>query len=172
MLNMNRKYKNSQKTMNHSSSKTDTTKNKLSAGFSLIELMIVVAIIGVIASTSISAYSSYTVRANRSDAQDALTEVMFQMERFYTRNRIYTLVLDNAGGGLNLTSTLSRNGMYNLAAVACPNGAPITRCVEIQATPTLGLGARQTFIFGLDSRNQRRTYNPDGSLLRNDWNVP
>jgi len=59
-------------------------------GFTLIELMIVVLIVAVIAAVAVPAYSDYIIRSNRADAADQITAVMFQQERFQTRNRIYT----------------------------------------------------------------------------------
>lgn len=60
-----------------------------SFGFSLIELMIVVAIIAVLAAIAISSYSSYVVKTNRSAAIGCMSEYANYMERFYTTNLRY-----------------------------------------------------------------------------------
>ncbi|WP_083329212.1 type IV pilin protein [Marinobacter salinus] len=59
------------------------------AGFTLIELMIVVAIIGIIAAIAYPSYVEYTDRTRRSDAQGALTGLSGAMERYYASNNTY-----------------------------------------------------------------------------------
>lgn len=60
-----------------------------SRGFTLIELMIVVAIIGIIAAVAYPSYQEYVRSAKRADAQAALMELSHYMERYYTGNGRY-----------------------------------------------------------------------------------
>ena len=60
-----------------------------SRGFTLIELMIVVAIIGIIAAIAYPSYQEYVRSAKRADAQTALMELAHFMERYYTANGRY-----------------------------------------------------------------------------------
>ena len=64
-------------------------------GFTLIELMIVVAIIGIIAAIAYPSYVGYAERARRTDAQGALLGLANAMERHYTATNSYT----GAGAG-------------------------------------------------------------------------
>lgn len=58
-------------------------------GFTLIELMIVVAIVGILSSIAYSSYQSSVVKSRRQAAQGCLLELAQYMERFYTSNMSY-----------------------------------------------------------------------------------
>lgn len=58
-------------------------------GFSLIELMVVVAIIGIIAAFAIPSYMDSVNRSQRSEATSALVELVAEQERFFTLNGSY-----------------------------------------------------------------------------------
>lgn len=64
-------------------------KKHLQRGFTLIELMIVVVIIGLIAAFSYPSYQEYIERTRRVDAQGALMEMAAAMERHYASNNSY-----------------------------------------------------------------------------------
>ena len=58
-------------------------------GFTLIELMIVVVIVGVLAAIAYPSYLDYIARARRADAKTVLLENAQFLERFYTQNGTY-----------------------------------------------------------------------------------
>ncbi|WP_138438115.1 type IV pilin protein [Marinobacter shengliensis] len=68
-------------------------------GFTLIELMIVVAIIGILAAIAFPSYQNHVTKTRRADAQAALTAFATAMERHYTENR--NTYLGAAAGGAN-----------------------------------------------------------------------
>lgn len=59
------------------------------SGFTLIELMIVVAVVAVLAAVALPAYSSYIAKARRGTAQTCLVEAAQFMERYYTNKLTY-----------------------------------------------------------------------------------
>jgi type IV pilus assembly protein PilE len=125
-----------------------TMKIKLNRGFTLIELMIVVAIVAILASVAYPAYTSQIVKGKRAEGRTALASLMQQQERYLTQRNVY-LAFTNTAGTTNPTSAATAfkvisgetlaNSAYLLSAGLCPNGAggtlPIADCVQVIATP-------------------------------------
>jgi type IV pilus assembly protein PilE len=63
-------------------------------GFTLIEVMVVVAILGILASIAYPSYAEYVKRGRRAKAQTALLEAAQYMQRFYAANNRYNYKLD------------------------------------------------------------------------------
>ncbi len=58
-------------------------------GFSLLELMIVISIVGILTAIAIPNYSQYIVREKRFEAQAMLLRLSSALENFYTQNNTY-----------------------------------------------------------------------------------
>jgi type IV pilus assembly protein PilE len=65
------------------------TLHKKSLGFSLIELMIVVAIVGILVGVALPAYQDYVKRGNRSEGRAYLMNAAALLERYYSDNNVY-----------------------------------------------------------------------------------
>ena len=72
---------------------------KRQSGITLIELMIVVAIIGIIAAIALPSYNRYVENARAADAKSALMSLANAMERFHTQNMTYQGATVGSGAG-------------------------------------------------------------------------
>ena len=89
-------------------------KSKYSArGFTLIELMIVVAIIGVLASVAYPSYKEYVARSRRAEARAVLVAAQQWMERFYTENFRY----DKNSAGVAVTDATQFPSRFSVSPV-------------------------------------------------------
>ena len=91
-------------------------------GFTLIELMIVVAVIGILAAVAFPSYRQYIIRASRVEAQAELLELASLQEKIFLNSNGYTVSVTGAyngtsAGGLGRTSGRTKDGRYTISVV-------------------------------------------------------
>ena len=122
------------------------TSNQAQRGFTLIELMMVVAIIGILSMLAYPSYSDYVTRGKIPDATSNLATKRVQMEQFYQDNRSYL----DVGGAFPppcTDGTGSANFTFSCTAVA-------QNSYTLQA---LGQGSMLGFTYTIDQANNKKT---------------
>lgn len=116
-------------------------------GFTLIELMVVVAIVGILASIAYPSYISQVLKGRRAEGRTALADLLQQQERYLTQRNTYLAFTSNAAGAATPSSTPFKtwsgdslaSAAYLLSAGQCPDGSggllSIADCVQVIATP-------------------------------------
>ena len=86
-------------------------------GMTLIELMIVVAVIALLGAVALPAYQSSVRKAHRADAKTALTSCAQRLERYYTEKSAYKTATESAsvGDAAATCPSVTENGYYTLS---------------------------------------------------------
>ncbi|HEY4080183.1 MAG TPA: type IV pilin protein [Burkholderiaceae bacterium] len=123
--------------------------HRASQGFTLIELMVTVAIIAIIASVAIPQYKDYVTRGALADASTGLAALRADMERYYQDNRSYAPV-----NGFTPPCAGTGNAVvFGTFTISC-KGAPTATAYTLQA---LGSKASAGFTFTVDQNDTRAT---------------
>ena len=87
---------------------------RLQQGFTLIELMVVVAIIGILAAIAFPIYTQYIIHSNRAAAKSEMMAIANREEQFLLANRAYASVTQIAASGYSLPSQVSAKYDYDI----------------------------------------------------------
>lgn len=119
---------------------------KLQKGFSLIELMVVVAIIAILTSVALPAYQDHVTSGKLAEAIANLSDAKVKMEQAYQDDKTY----DRAGDGVTCPNNILAASKY--FTYTCSNLGPIT--FTVTAT---GIGSVAGFSYSITEANVRST---------------
>jgi type IV pilus assembly protein PilE len=123
-------------------------------GFTLIELVVAVAIVAILAAIALPSYRGYVTRGSREAVQSELVELAGVQEKIFLNSNAYTNLVTNAytgasTGGLGVTTGRSRDSRYTFSATV--TGASFT----LTATPVSGSTQASDGNLSIDSQGQR-----------------
>jgi type IV pilus assembly protein PilE len=121
-------------------------------GFTLIEVMITVAIIGTLASIAVPQYTDYVTRSRLIEAQSKLSDTRVRLEQFFVNNRTYM--------GFACAQSATGNDNFDIACTLAANSFTIT---ATGATGKKMVG----FSFTLNDINQKTS-----TLTAAGWSDP
>jgi type IV pilus assembly protein PilE len=123
-------------------------------GFTLIEIMIVIAIIGIVITIAAPSYTEYLKKGRRAEVVSLLSEQAQILERFYTRNNVYTGVTGLSAGNdfYTLTPTITDQTFVLTATRKSGTSMATDKCGDFTLTNT-GVRSMNNATTGLTTKD-------------------
>ena len=125
---------------------------KNSKGFTLIEVMIVVAIVGILAAIAVPQYNEYLMRSRIPQATSALSDMAVRMEQYFQDNRTYI-----GACAAGTVAPMPANTTY--FDFACPAATLLAGSYVVTAT---GKGPMTGFVYRIRQNDRDTTSLPAG----------
>jgi len=106
------------------------------AGFTLVELIIVIVIVSILMAVALPSYQDSMRKGRRADAKSGLMDAANRQERFMLDRSTYTDDMTELGFGAD--PTISEEGHYSIDVEAPDPNCPIATCYTLTATPVAG----------------------------------
>ena len=132
---------------------TTSINNLRRAGFTLLEVMITVAIVGILAAIALPSYNEMVQRSKLVDGTTKLGDFRTQMEKFFMDNRTY-----QAGAACGLPNPVP--GSSDQFGITCVAPSATTYTVTATGIPARGMPA--AFVYTVDQANVRTSAGPAG----------
>lgn len=125
------------------------------SGFTLIEVMITVAIVAILASVALPAYTDYVRRGQLQEAFTLLADFGVRMEQYYQDNKNYGATTGTTCGVAMPATTATR--FFDLTCVTASSGQAYTLTATGKAGAVAPSGGSATFVYTLNSNDVRAT---------------
>ncbi len=120
-------------------------------GFTLVELLVAVAIVSILASIAVPAYTNYVVRGKLIEGPTNLADMRVRAEQWYQDNRTYATFPCAAPTGAHHFS------------YSCPTLTATTYTIRAASASGQGLGGAGAYTYTVDQANNQRTTSFDGA---------
>lgn len=108
-------------------------RSRRNGGFTLVELMITVAIIAILVSIALPAYKQSAMKGKRADAKVTLLEASSKQAQYFMDNKTYATDMTQLGYSANPFTTEQQH--YQVSVVTPTAACVITSCYALQAVP-------------------------------------
>ncbi|MFJ2283946.1 type IV pilin protein [Pseudomonas sp. NPDC087803] len=127
---------------------------RFNRGFTLIEIMIVIAIIGIIITIAAPSYTEYLKKGRRAEVVSLLSEQAQNLERFYTKNNVYTGITGLSTGNdfYTITPTIADQTFLLTATRKAGTTMATDKCGDFTLTNT-GVRSMNNATTGLTTKD-------------------
>ncbi|MGG2023304.1 type IV pilin protein [Pseudomonas sp. S8] len=127
---------------------------RFNRGFTLIEIMIVIAIIGIIITIAAPSYTEYLKKGRRAEVESLLSEQAQILERFYTKNNVYTGITGLSTGNdfYTITPTIADQTFLLTATRKAGTTMATDKCGDFTLTNT-GVRSMNNATTGLTTKD-------------------